>query len=621
MSAGLIPVAPRAVDVNLLAPLSRERRAAAPPFHPPDDGSVPIVNISLRTGAAVAALALAAVPAAAQQEQPLKHAPQPTTAAITAADAMTRLYILADDSMMGREAGTAGNVKGTDYIAREARRMELEPAGENGTFFQTIPLRRKGVDPSGTLSVGGTALTMGQDYGLLPTIPGVFSFGEKLQANGAQVVYGGQLGTQSLIDPAQAAGKLVVFDAPAGPNGTRSWRFWTAGGLDRYAQAAGLAIVALDLAPAGIREFLVQPQEQLRDPAQPQAAGSGPAGLMISNAAAERLLGRPLAGIEVGTTGATVNADLQFKDEPSPFPARNVVAILRGTDPALRGEFVAIGAHNDHVGTSPQPLDHDSVRAFNALLRKEGLEGEPETATPQQTQEWQAAAAALRARHGARPDNVFNGADDDGSGTTGVLEIAEYLAAHRPKRSILFVWHTGEEKGLLGSTWFTEHPTQGISRDSIVAQLNMDMIGRGAADDETGKDKAGAALHGGPHYLQLVGSRRLSTQMGDLIEQVNRTGNHGFVFDYALDANGHPGNIYCRSDHYNYARWGIPITFFTTGLHRDYHQVTDEPQYIDYNKLAGVASLVADIATTIANRPDRLVVDQPKPDPHGQCRQ
>ncbi|HET7464867.1 MAG TPA: M28 family peptidase [Longimicrobium sp.] len=569
----------------------------------------------------MAALALAAVPAAAQQEQPLKHAPQPTTAAITAADAMTRLYILADDSMMGREAGTAGNVKGTDYIAREARRMGLEPAGENGTFFQTIPLRRKGVDPSATLTANGTALALGQDYGLLPTVPGAFSFGDKLMASGAQVVYGGQLGTQGMIDPARTAGKLVVFDAPPGPNGSKSWRFWMAGPLDRYAQAAGVAIVALDLAPAGIREFLVQPQVELRDPAQPAVAGSGPAGLMISNAAAERLLGRPLAGAEVGTTGATVNASVQFKDEPTPFPARNVVAILRGTDPALRGQFVAIGAHNDHVGTSPQPLDHDSVRAFNALLRKEGLEGEPETATPQLTQQWQAAAAALRARHGARADSVFNGADDDGSGSTAVLEVAEYLAAHRPRRSILFVWHTGEEKGLLGSSWFTEHPTAGISRDSIVAQLNMDMIGRGAADDETGQDKTGAALHGGPHYLQLVGSRRLSTQLGDLIEQVNRTGNHGFVFDYALDANGHPGNIYCRSDHYNYARWGIPITFFTTGLHRDYHQVTDEPQYIDYTKLAGVSSLVADIATTVANRPERLVVDQPKPDPHGQCRQ
>ena len=583
------------------------------------------MNIHQRTGVAVAALVLAAAPAAAQAggEQPLKHTPQPTTAAITAADAMTRLYILADDSMMGREAGTAGNVKGTDYIAREARRIGLEPAGENGTYFQTIPLRRKGVDAASTVSVGGTPLVLGTDYAMLPTVPGAFTFGERFTATNAQVVYGGQLGTPGVIDPSQTAGKLVVFDAPAGPNGQKSWRFFTAGPpLDRYSQAAAVAIVALDLLPAGLKEYLTQPQESLVDPADPKPASSGPAGLMVSEAAAARLLGRAMAGMQTGATGATVTANASFKDEPAPFPARNVVGILRGTDPRLRGEFVAIGAHNDHVGTSPEPLDHDSVRAFNAVLRREGLEGEAETGTPQQMEQVRAATAAMRARHGGvRRDTVFNGADDDGSGSTGVLEIAEYLAAHRPKRSLLFVWHTGEEKGLLGSQWFTEHPTSGIVRDSIVAQLNMDMIGRGAPEDETGKDKAEQALHGGTNYLQLVGSRRLSTQLGDLIEQVNRTGNHGFTFDYALDANGHTGNIYCRSDHYNYARWGIPITFFTTGLHRDYHQVTDEPQYIDYTKLAHVASLVADIATNVANRPDRLVVDQPKPDPHGQCRQ
>ncbi|HYH82469.1 MAG TPA: M28 family peptidase [Longimicrobium sp.] len=582
------------------------------------------MNIHLRTGAAVAALALAAVPAAAQRaELPRTHAPRPTSAAISTADAMTRLYVLADDSMMGREAGRAGNVKGTDYIAREARRIGLEPAGENGTYFQTIPLRRKGADPASSLSAGGTALVMGQDYALLPTVPGAFTFGERLQASGAQVVYGGQLGMPGVIDPAQTAGKLVVFDAPAGPGNTRSWRFWTAGpALDRYAQAAGVAIVALDLLPAGIRGFLTEPQEALRDPAEPPAVSAGPAGLLVSNAAAERLLGRPMAGMVVGATGATVTGTVSFRDEPSAFPARNVVAILRGTDPALRAEFVAIGAHNDHVGTSPRPLDHDSVRAFNAVLRRGGQEDEPETATAAQAEQVRAAAAALRAAHGgARRDSVFNGADDDASGTTGVLEIAEYLAANRPKRSILFVWHTAEEKGLLGSNWFTEHLTPGISRDAIVAQLNMDMIGRGAASDETGKDASGAALRGGPTYVQLVGSRRLSTQLGDLIEEVNRTGRHGFTFDYALDANGHPANIYCRSDHYSYARWGIPITFFTTGGHADYHQVTDEAQYIDFTKLVNVSRLVADIAANVANRPARMVVDKPKPDPHGQCRQ
>ncbi|HEX8906814.1 MAG TPA: M28 family peptidase, partial [Longimicrobiaceae bacterium] len=365
-----------------------------------------------------------------------------------------------------------------------------------------------------------------------------------------------------------------------------------------------------------------EPQERLVDPAEARSNVTATGAVLVSLAAAERLLGRPIDGATVGAAGKTVNGTVWFEDAPSPFPARNVVALLRGTDPALRGQIVAIGAHNDHVGTAPAGLDHDSLRAFDMVLRRGGLENDPDEPTPAQAARVRALTDSLhRAHGGVRRDSIFNGADDDGSGTTGVLEIAEYLAAHRPKRSVLFVWHTGEEKGLLGSSWFTEHPTAGISRDSIVAQLNMDMIGRGGAQDETGMTKDSTVLHGGPNYVQLVGSRRLSTQLGDLIEEVNRTGNHGLVFDYSIDANGHPANIYCRSDHYNYARWGIPITFFTTGGHADYHMLTDEPEYIDYDKLARVASLVADVALNIANRPDRLVVDHAKPDPHGECKQ
>jgi hypothetical protein len=108
--------------------------------------------------------------------------------------------------------------------------------------------------------------------------------------------------------------------------------------------------------------------------------------------------------------------------------------------------------------------------------------------------------------------------------------------------------------------------------------------------------KAGAPIHGGPGYLQLIGSRRLSTELGDLAETVNGAQGGTLKFDYSLDANGHPQNIYCRSDHYMYARYGIPIIFFTTGGHADYHQVTDEPQYIDYNRMEAVGKLVYGIA-------------------------
>ena len=127
-----------------------------------------------------------------------------------------------------------------------------------------------------------------------------------------------------------------------------------------------------------------------------------------------------------------------------------------------------------------------------------------------------------------------------------VLEIAGALASSKvkPKRSILFVWHTGEEKGLWGSAYFTDHPT--VSRDSIVAQLNIDMVGRGWSRDDVLGD---GSAKGGPGYMQLVGSRRLSTELGDLVETVNVDGSYGFAFDYTFDQDGHPANIYCRSDH------------------------------------------------------------------------
>jgi Zn-dependent M28 family amino/carboxypeptidase len=212
----------------------------------------------------------------------------------------------------------------------------------------------------------------------------------------------------------------------------------------------------------------------------------------------------------------------------------------------------------------------------------------------------------------ARLDSVFNGADDDGSGSIAMLEIAEAFANAevRPRRSIIFIWHTAEEKGLYGASWFSDNPT--VPRDSIVANLNLDMVGRGGEDEIEG---------GGPGYMQLIGSRRLSTELGDLVEEVNTTGGHGFVFDYQYDADGHPENYYCRSDHWMYARYGIPIVFFSTGSHQDYHQLTDESQYIDYEKLRDVSRLVYGIAEAIANLDHRIVVDKPKPDPNAPCRQ
>jgi Zn-dependent M28 family amino/carboxypeptidase len=255
----------------------------------------------------------------------------------------------------------------------------------------------------------------------------------------------------------------------------------------------------------------------------------------------------------------------------------NVVAVLPGSDPKLAGEYVAFGAHLDHVGVRRQgAVDHDSIVAFNAVVRPMG-------------------------------------ADDDGSGSVALMELAERFARDRvaPKRSLLFVWHTGEEYGMVGSRWYTDHPT--VPLDAIVTQLNIDMIGRGTVQDLPAK--------GGPQYVELIGSKRLSSELGALVEEVNRKWDMGFRFNYEYDAAGHPEQYYCRSDHYMYARFGIPVTFFSTGSHRDYHMVTDEAQYIDYRKLQRVTSLIGEVGLAVANLDHRPVVDGPKPDPRGRCVQ
>ena len=540
-------------------------------------------------------------------------APRPTEGAITPADLQTRLYIFADDSMLGREAGTLGNVRATNYVAAEMQRMGLVPGGENGTFFQTVPTVVSAIDSTRTISVDGSALVIGAD--VLPFYAG--SGGGALpqatttrSLDGVEVVYGGQLGGR-LISPADAAGKLVVFTVPADTNGRRDWRFYQRGSLTEYADAAGLAAVVLDVVPASnlrrLRAATTRPRAEVR-------GGAAPAILLVTPSAARRLLGvTALDALPVGAAGRRVSGNLRFIESPTAYPARNVIGILPGSDPARRGQFVAIGAHNDHIGLERRPLDHDSVLANNMVVRRQGVQDTVRTPTAAEAARIAVLRDSLtRAHGGVRRDSVNNGADDDGSGTVALLEIAQRFASapERPRRSLLFVSHTGEEKGLWGSEWFTDHPT--VPRDSIVAQLNMDMVGRGKSTDIMGR---------GPNNVQLIGPRRLSTQLGDLIDSLNAVRTPHMDIDPSFDANGHPLNRYCRSDHYMYARYGIPITYFSLGYHTDYHQVTDEPQYIDYEHMARIAQFVHDIAEAVANRPQRLVVDKPRPNPLGGCRQ
>jgi hypothetical protein len=398
------------------------------------------------------------------------------------------------------------------------------------------------------------------------------------------------------------------MSVPNGPDGKPVWGGNRQQLTGYYLGAAGVAVVSLDAVDQATRAQLLAPAQTFKD--DESDAPSVPAFLYVTQAMGEALMGAPLAGISKGAMGRTIHGSLKWNDVPA--PGRNVVAILPGSDAKLKGQYVALGAHNDHVGFNSEPVDHDSLRAFNTIVRPQGEDDQPRPATAEENAKIRVILDSLRKIHKPRLDSIYNGADDDGTGSMALLEIAEAFAkgADKPKRSLVFVWHAGEEKGLWGSEYFTDHPT--VPRDSIVAQLNMDMIGRGGAQDEKG---------GGPGYVQLIGSRRLSTELGDLVEAVAKTEPMKFHFDYQFDANGHPQQYYCRSDHYEYARYGIPITFFSTGGHRDYHQVTDEPQYIDYDQLTGVARLVHDVALRVANLDHRVVVDKTKPNPKAQCVQ
>jgi hypothetical protein len=538
-------------------------------------------------------------PAAFVTEGPLKFTPRPTSTAITPVDLMTRLYIFADDSMMGRDdGGPFGATKATAYIERELRRLGLTPAGDNGGFFQDIGYRTIVADARSTITVDGQPLVLGHDFAPIPRV-GAHAFREQLN-----VVYGGPLDSIARLTAEQASGKLVMLSAPQGvAMGGRGGRGGAATPLSRSLSSAAAILVVQG-------DSLVGANAPVRGLASDDAAriAAGPLRINVTRSTAQRLLGADPASAAPGTEGKSARVDLLFAE--TRWPVRNVVAIVPGTDRALRNEYVAIGAHTDHIGFNTRPVDHDSLRAYNRVMRPRGANDPVGNATPEQWVAIKQIRDSLSKLHPARRDSTANGADDDGSGSVVLLEIAESLVRSPAKRSVILVWHAAEEDGLLGSRYFSDHPT--VPRDSIVAQLNMDMLGRGRASDHVG---------GGLDYLRLIGSRRLSTELGDIVERVNAQDKYRFVFDYSFDVPGHPQNSYCRSDHYNYARYGIPIVYFSTGVQADYHMVTDEPQYIDYVHMARNANFIKDVAIVVGNLDHRPVVDKPIPDPNTPCRQ
>jgi len=451
-----------------------------------------------------------------------------------------------------------------------------------------------------------------------------------------EVIFGGTQGdTTKQIPAALANGKFVVVlpaapvaapaggrGGPGGPGGGGGRGGFAAPAPSRFAGAVAVATVDLDGLTDAQRVAINVPTVAAQGGAGGRGGRGGRAGgagapidslailrgqidqltpqaqLRVTKAAAAELFGgRGTDGMTAGTRGGTVSASLDFVELPTEW-ARNVVAILPGSDPVLKNQYVAIGAHNDHVGFTPVPVDKDSLKVFNDIRNKMLIENKMIGLTAAQLATIQVNMDSIRkVVPKARMDSVNNGADDDGSGSMGVLEIAEYMASMKvkPKRSTLFVWHTGEEGGLIGSAFFTANPT--VPLDSVVAQLNIDMIGRGRAEDLPG---------GGPDYLGVVGSYFDSKDLGEAVKSVNGKQANPLQLDYKFDDSlswsGY-NNIYGRSDHYNYAKAGVPIAFFFTGLHGDYHQKTDEPEFIDYPHYAKITNYVEKLVEEVGNGP------------------
>jgi hypothetical protein len=251
----------------------------------------------------------------------------------------------------------------------------------------------------------------------------------------------------------------------------------------------------------------------------------------------------------LGSYYQKVPSDFMKKRGGSNLPdSENILAFIEGSEKPE--EIVVVSAHYDHVGT------------------KNGV--------------------------------VYNGADDDGSGTVAVMEIAKAFQAAKksgkgPKRSVLFLHVTGEEHGLFGSEYYTDNPVFPLA--NTVVDLNIDMIGR---DDPENREK---------QYVYVIGSEMLSSQLKLINEAANKRTNN-LELNYKYDDPNDPQRLYYRSDHYNFAKNNVPVAFFFDGIHEDYHKPTDDVEKIDYDLLAKRTQLVFATAWEIANRPDRIIVDK-----------
>jgi hypothetical protein len=495
------------------------------------------------------------------------------------------LTYLASDELQGRQVYSEGQGLAAGYIQTHLQDWGVTPGGDRGTYLQTV--RVLGVKATSrssvTVQVGSERRTFKDGDGV--NFPR--NAGAKQSVTLDRIEFVGYGLEVAAIDHHDLRGKdlrnaAMVFLGTTGPKGVDAQshrRLLT--GRGRYAidqMQAAATVGPAPSVPAGgdqnagrARTAANTPDfttsQRLDQPKPPSVTATDAFYEFLFSKAPVRYdelrrkaeAREPLPSFRLSDATMTFNVDVDYTVVRTQLTS-NIVGIIEGTDPRLRSTYVAFGAHYDHVGYAQGELTPES-RASR-----------PGRVTP-----------------GREEDRIWNGADDDGSGTVALMAIARaFSQGPRPKRSLLFVWHAGEEVGLLGSRYFADHPTVPIER--LAAQLNIDMIGRNR------DDRASEA-----NTVYLVGSDRISSELHEISRDANRALPQPLTLDYEMNDPADLEQVYYRSDHYSYAAKGIPVIFFTTGLHADYHANTDEVSKIEFPKMARVTQLVYETGERLAN--------------------
>lgn len=483
----------------------------------------------------------------------------PTTYAlsITESELKDHLYTYASDEFEGRETGQPGQKKAVEYLREQYQKMGIPAAQANGDYFQNVPLQVSKL-PTGTITIKGKKYPIGEEFLTFSEAKGTFN-------EIVYVGYGIETDNYSDYSGIDVKGKLILIKSgePTMDNGnyvlsgTKEKSAWS-----NMSESIGLRMeLALEKGAKGVLYYDTDNFSRFKTRYDYMLKNdSGRMGLKDSNEEdfSSFFINGDLAktlmpSIEKENTPKVlpVSISLSVESANNEVSSENVAAFIKGSEKP--DEYIILSSHLDHIGVS-----------------KNG--------------------------------DINNGADDDGSGTVGLLEIAQAFktaadAGHGPKRSVVFLHVTGEEKGLLGSMYYTDvEPIFPLAQ--TVANLNIDMIGR--IDPNRKGDR---------NYVYLIGSDKLSTELHEISEEVNKKYSN-MEFDYTFNDENDPNRFYYRSDHYNFAKNNIPIIFYFNGTHDDYHRPGDTPDKINYDLLENRSRLVFYTAWELANREARIVVDK-----------